>query len=296
MIIRVGSAGGIRLFNGSPGSVQLIVDVTGYIASGTPTEAGAVVALTPARIVDSRIDRQIVGPLPMLGTADMQIGGQGGIPLDGVAGVVATLTVVDPQEAGYLTLWPSGGVKPDTSSLDFQAGETIATTVIVPVSSDFALRLFNGSFGAVQVKVDVTGCTLSGTRTAAGTWILATERIADSRSGLQIQADIWVPVRAAGLNNITAIAGGFTGCGLRGDALVTAWGYGFFGQLGNGGTTDSPFPVQVGWLANATALAGGMFTGYAPRADGTAWAWGDGEFGQLGQDLLYNAVPCRWPG
>ena len=320
VIIRVSRSGGIRLFNGSPGSVQLIVDVTGYIASGAPTEAGAVVALTPARVVDSRINRQIFGPLPMLGTADMQIGGQGGIPLDGVAGGVATLTVVDPQEPGYLTLWPSGSVQPDTSSLNFQAGETIATTVIVPVSSDFALRVFNGSFGVVQVLVDVTGYTLSGTRTAAGTWIPVTERIADSRSVLQIagpvdaRRTVGVSVAAPGSEIASAVLT-VTAVGPMDGGYVTVWpsGTGMPGtsslnfQVGKNIATTVIVPVGADGVVQLFNGSDGPvdlivdFRGYtlptiAPAA-GAVWAWGAGERNELGTGVQADIwVPVRVSG
>ena len=55
------------------------------------------------------------------------------------------MTVVDPQADGYLTVWPSGTNRPGYSNLNFQAGQNIATTVIVPVGPDGMIYLFNGS-------------------------------------------------------------------------------------------------------------------------------------------------------
>jgi hypothetical protein len=53
-----------------------------------------VVSVTPARIVDSRVNQQITGAVPALGTATVQVTGQGGIPATNVAAVVLNVTVV----------------------------------------------------------------------------------------------------------------------------------------------------------------------------------------------------------
>jgi len=246
-LLRVGTRGGVEVFNGSYGTVQVIVDVTGYIRSGTPTAAGAVAPVGPARIVDSRTALQISGPVPALATEDVQIGGQGGIPL-GVAGVVATVTVVDPQQAGYLTLWPSGDQRPGTSNLNFQAGENIATTVIVPVSGDYALRLFNGSAGTVHVIIDVTGYTLPGTPVVTGTlWSVTPSRIADSRIGLQIPpavpplGTIGVPVTGPG-SGAAAVTLTVTVVSPHDSGYLTVWPSG----TTRPGTSNLNFPPRPG--------------------------------------------------
>ncbi|UIJ34001.1 hypothetical protein [Allobranchiibius sp. GilTou73] len=65
--------------------------------------------------------------------------------------------------------------------------------------------------------------------------------------------------------------------------VVSAWGAGSSGQLGNGSSPDSSStPVRVSALSGVTGIAAGEATGYALRADGTVWAWGDGAAGELG--------------
>src|SRR5439155_16949250 len=74
---------------------------------------------------------------------------------------------------------------------------------------------------------------------------------------------------------------------------VSAWGYNYYGQLGNGSATTSPpygilTPVQVvgpggaGSLTGVTALAAGPGDTIALKSDGTVWAWGWNLYGQLG--------------
>lgn len=162
--------GKILLYNGSFGLVQLLVDVSGYLRGGTPSLAGAVVAVSPTRIADSRTPFKLAGTLTGWSTAPLQITGQGQgqVPATGVAAVVLNVTAVAPTTAGVLTVWPSGIPRTDTPNLNFQAGPTIACTVVVTVGSidtvDAAgkINIFDGSGGAVQIVVDVTGYILFG--------------------------------------------------------------------------------------------------------------------------------------
>jgi RHS repeat-associated protein len=97
-----------------------------------------------------------------------------------------------------------------------------------------------------------------------------------------------VPVTVSGLSGVTAVAGGGLpgapghSLALKSDGTVWAWGYGKYGQLGNGGTTNALTPVQVSGLGGITAIAANGNNSYALRSDGTVWAWGDNSSGQLG--------------
>ncbi len=64
-----------------------------------------------------------------------------------------------------------------------------------------------------------------------------------------------------------------------------AWGYGAYGELGNGTTTTNqttPVAVSLPSGVTATATAGGAETGYAIGSDSVLYAWGSGTDGQLG--------------
>jgi alpha-tubulin suppressor-like RCC1 family protein len=50
---------------------------------------------------------------------------------------------------------------------------------------------------------------------------------------------------------------------LKSDGTVLAWGYGAWGQLGNGSTASPAGPVQVTGLTSATQVAAGSESGYA---------------------------------
>jgi alpha-tubulin suppressor-like RCC1 family protein len=82
---------------------------------------------------------------------------------------------------------------------------------------------------------------------------------------------------------ITAIsASGLDTLALRSDGTVVAWGSNYFGQLGDGTTTDRATPVVVSGLSNVIAVAAGETFSLALRSDGSVVAWGSNKFGQLG--------------
>ena len=85
-----------------------------------------------------------------------------------------------------------------------------------------------------------------------------------------------------------AIAGGSAhSLALKADGTVWAWGYNYYGQLGNTGVgTQSTTPVAVQGLPalprKAVAVAAGYNHSLALLDDGTVYAWGDNSSGQLG--------------
>jgi alpha-tubulin suppressor-like RCC1 family protein len=93
-----------------------------------------------------------------------------------------------------------------------------------------------------------------------------------------------VPVQVPGLSNVTDIAAdeGESVLVVLSDGTVRAWGYNYFGQLGNGTTDNSNVPVAVPGLSNVTSVAISGNNGLALLANGTAMAWGPNSNGQLG--------------
>ncbi len=304
IVLPLSKAGKVQVFNGSGGGIQVIVDVNAYIREGTPTTAGTVATVTPARVADSRLGWQIPGVVPAASTVPVKVTGIGGIPANGAAAVVLTVTVVAPRAAGYATVWPTSVSLPGTSNLNFALGHTVATTVIARVGPDGQIQVRNGSPGAVHMIVDVTGYILStpaGADGAAWAWGRARCNQAGdlcSALGNGGTANSARPVPVAGPNSVTAVAGGSDGgYAVHGDGTAWAWGSGYLGQLGNGDTTDSTVPVQVSGLTGVKAIASGSSTGYALRNDGTVWAWGYGGMGRLGNGGTADSTrPVRVSG
>ncbi|WP_051293121.1 RCC1 domain-containing protein [Citrifermentans bremense] len=85
-----------------------------------------------------------------------------------------------------------------------------------------------------------------------------------------------------------AVAAGDTvSIALKTDGTLWAWGENGYGELGNGTTKLSNFPVQVG--SEYAAVAAGSYHTVALKMDGTLWAWGDNEQGQLGNETTTNS-------
>lgn len=68
------------------------------------------------------------------------------------------------------------------------------------------------------------------------------------------------------------------------DAYGHVWtaGSNYYGQLGDGSTTDSSVPIQVMGLEHITGVAGGYGHSMALDSTGQLWAWGLNSSGQLG--------------
>ncbi|MBI4681978.1 MAG: PKD domain-containing protein, partial [Nitrospirae bacterium] len=79
------------------------------------------------------------------------------------------------------------------------------------------------------------------------------------------------------------IAAGFAhSISLKSNGTLWAWGSNSFGQLGDGSTTDTSAPVQVGTDNKWVAISAGDNYTIALKSNGTLWAWGSNSFGQLG--------------
>ncbi|MEV7834268.1 hypothetical protein AB0P12_27100 [Streptomyces subrutilus] len=154
-VVPVGEDGYVELANRSVGPVDLLADVTGYF---TRSAASGYTSVKPSRLVDTREGRGAArGPVAPWNTFGVQIAGQGGLPAAGVTAVALNVTVTETKSAGHLTVFPSGGQAPSTSSVNFTAGQTVANAVIVPVGPDGRINVRNGATGSTDVIVDVTG-------------------------------------------------------------------------------------------------------------------------------------------
>ena len=69
----------------------------------------------------------------------------------------------------------------------------------------------------------------------------------------------------AGTGTITVAAAG----------TLWAWGNNYYGQLGDGTTTDRTSPVQSGSAASWQSVAAGNYFTVAVQTDGALWSWGD---------------------
>jgi hypothetical protein len=165
VIVPVGADGQVSLFNGATGTADLIVDVLGWFPAGA-----SFTGLTPARLMDTRaggptIDTRFAGGSQVFesSTYNLVIAGRGGVPA-GAGAVALNVTVTNPNRPGYLTIHPQGAVRPTASNLNFEAGQTVANMVLVPLggSGQISIHLTDGQpneflDAEASVIVDVLG-------------------------------------------------------------------------------------------------------------------------------------------
>ncbi|MDR1998463.1 MAG: hypothetical protein LBQ06_00765 [Frankiaceae bacterium] len=168
VVVPVGANGKVSLRNGSGGTLHLVADVSGYFLAGAPVNAGALGALSPQRVLDTRDGTGIGAPTPVgpYGTVALNLAGKAGVPASGVSAVVLNVTVTQPSASGWIAAYAHGRLYPGSSNLNFAAGQTIPNLVIAPVSPDGTVDLLNGSAGTVQLIADVFGYIRSADQSA----------------------------------------------------------------------------------------------------------------------------------
>lgn len=90
----------------------------------------------------------------------------------------------------------------------------------------------------------------------------------------------------AGKKIVKIFAAQYHNCALSQDGLVFCWGYNANGQLGNGTTTDSPVPVQVGGSLAGKVVTdiGGTNNASCAIAQSKIYCWGTNANGVTGRD------------
>jgi alpha-tubulin suppressor-like RCC1 family protein len=149
------------------------------------TAGGGMIALTPARIMDTNVGTGgTTGPVAGGATVSLTVLGAGGIPASGVGAVAVNVTVEAGSHAGgYVTVFPHGVTRPNTSNVNFSPNQTIGNLVIVKVGSGGEIDLTNSSGGGIQFLVDVEGWFASGTAAVGGLTAQTPTRVLDTRNG-----------------------------------------------------------------------------------------------------------------
>ena len=182
--VGLGSGGNVTIYNGV-GSADAVVDLEGYYAPSSGGSAGEFVPVVPARITDTRAGSGQPNAGSTLGpatTLDVQVTGVGGIPASGVSAVVLNTTATNTTSAGFFTVFPKGASLPLASNLNWTAGVTVPSRVMVPVGSGGKVSFYNG-LGSADLVVDVNGYFTDNSGTGASFVSLTPTRIVDTRYG-----------------------------------------------------------------------------------------------------------------
>ena len=150
-VVKVGANGKIRLA-ALESDMDLIVDVMGYYGG---TGGGLTTAITPVRVVDTRDGTGTpAGRFGPCETRNVKVAGIAGIPAD-ITGIVLNVTSAETDNGGYLTVWPTGVAMPPSSNVNWDPFRNTPNAVIVGVSRDGYVSIFNACGGNATVIVDV---------------------------------------------------------------------------------------------------------------------------------------------
>jgi hypothetical protein len=154
VLASLSSTGAVTIYNYT-GSADLIVDVSGYFTNGTalaPSNASVYTAITPTRLLDTRVSGGTLGA----GSIDtQQISGQGGIASDATAGVL-NVTAVDTTAASYFKVYPAGGATPPTSDVNWMAGQIVPNLTVATLGTTGAIDVYN-YVGSANLVIDAFG-------------------------------------------------------------------------------------------------------------------------------------------
>ena len=241
------------------GTIHVAVDVQGYFTT-TPGQGTRYQTVTPCRTVDTRNAGGALAPgqtrtfqtagdratFPTQGTANKT---GCGIP-QRAAAVEASLTAVAPTGAGFTRPGPAGSIAAATF-LNYTPVGGITNTGTLPLSlgglTDLGVTNLGGT---ASYLIDVLG--------------------------------YYEPPATFPRSAETIDTGGNHTCMIVGGGHVRCWGYNFFGQLGDGTTTDRLTPTTVTGLTGAVQITAGNSHTCALLADGTARCWGNNFSGQIG--------------
>ena len=86
----------------------------------------------------------------------VKIAGVGTVPASGVTAVAVNLTSIRPDTKTYLTAFPTGQSRPDSSTLNPRARSVVPNMTIVGVGNDGTISVYNNTSN-VHLTVDVMG-------------------------------------------------------------------------------------------------------------------------------------------
>jgi len=87
-------------------------------------------------------------------TTTIQVAGRGNIPADASAALV-NVVAINPGAAGFFTIYPCGSDRPEASTLNFAAGQTIANGATIKLGTGGTICVYTDQ--TTDLLLDVTG-------------------------------------------------------------------------------------------------------------------------------------------
>jgi hypothetical protein len=243
-------------------TVHVVVDVNGWLPAGVFEPLAA-----PRRIADTRpgsetFDGQGQGTGKVLGggVLEVPVAGRVGVPTD-VTAAVLNVTVVEPDGAGFVTVYPCEALRPLASNLNYGPGDVTANSVVAKV--DGAGKVCVYTLAPAHLIVDIAG-TLDADYF---TGLDAPQRLVDSReSGETTDGDVQGDgFRRAGTTLQFPITGR---AGIPADATAVALNVTAVNAADPGFLTLHPRNSQRPNASNVNYFAGGVYANTVVAAIG----------------------------
>lgn len=158
VITKVGTGGKVCVYVSA--GTNLIVDFNGYHPAGS-----VYTPLVPARLMDTRtggdtIDEAFeqIGIRTARSTFELQITGRPDVDSlvpDDAQAVVLNVTVTQPSNTGYITVYPCGSMLPTSSNLNYTEFKTTANAVIANIGEDGKVCFY--TYASTHLIADVVG-------------------------------------------------------------------------------------------------------------------------------------------
>lgn len=148
VIAPLGADGKIKIFASQQSHV--VVDVMGWFGNAGQSEY---VEVASTRLLDTRRPADGGVKVNAGGTRPLQVVGD--VVPPNARSVVLNVTITEPDQPGFLTVYPGGGARPPTSNLNYLRNETIPNAVIVGLGPTGTIDLYTSQ--TTHVVVDVVG-------------------------------------------------------------------------------------------------------------------------------------------
>ena len=77
---------------------------------------------------------------------------------------------------------------------------------------------------------------------------------------------------------------------IKNDGTLWAWGWNYYGQVGDNALLDVNMPKQIGRSTSWKYVSAGYYHSLAIKTDGTLWAWGSNASGRLGDGTGFDRI------
>lgn len=189
-------------------SLAVVLAVGVSMNSGTPLGASAqapdgfVVPITPIRVFDSRTTSSPLNSSPAGSERVVDVFGSLSASADVIA-AFANVTVVGAGADGYVSIFPTGRDRPNTSTVNFARGRTVATSTLIargPVGTSTFVVVTPTSNATIDVIVDVFALVTSDPMRSGASVVrsVAPGRVHDTRSTSRIGPGEWRAIPITG--------------------------------------------------------------------------------------------------